>query len=97
VQLIEHDLSQRRPSSRSRAAGDARVCLLFLCQAASGSSIAECFEPAVAVGASSGEQSLRVGMEAGLSERKAVQGGVQLPVAAAAESMASPVRRPDRH
>jgi hypothetical protein len=36
---------------------------------------AQCFEAAVAVGASAGEQGSRVGMEAGRRERDAVQGG----------------------
>jgi hypothetical protein len=53
---------------------------------------AECFKSTVAVGASAGQQGSRVGMKAGLGERDAVQRSVELPVAAAAESVACSVR-----
>ncbi len=50
---------------------------------------AECFEAAVAVGASAGDQGSRAGVVVGLGERDAVEGGVELAVAAAAEPVAA--------
>jgi hypothetical protein len=54
------------------------------------------FEAAVAVGAPSGDQGLRGRVPVRLSEGDAVDGGVELPVAGTAQSVAGSVRRPDR-
>jgi hypothetical protein len=52
---------------------------------------AEGFESAVTGGSAAGEQGSGVGVAAGLGEGDAVQGGVELSVAGAAESVAGAV------
>jgi len=53
-------------------------------------------EVAVAIGFAAGDEGAGVGVPVGLGERDAVEGGVELAVAGAAEAVSGPVGGPDR-